>query len=88
MNQSKPERDAHMRKLSKKQMDMLNFDKEFVILLDGQQLPKLPLAEPLSDHKLRKSSLTEIVEEIDFTDKSKSAGGTTAYGIYGFCDLP
>jgi hypothetical protein len=35
VNQSKPERDAHMRKLSKKQMDMLNFDKEFVILLDG-----------------------------------------------------
>ena len=74
--------------LSKSKIDLLNFDKDYVILLLGNNLPDFPLAEPLSDHKLKHSSFTEMVRELDLAVKSSIQAKSTLFGIYGFCDLP
>ena len=51
-------------------------------------MPEFALAGPLSDHKLKQSSFTELVKELDLSVKPKGPPKNTIFGIYGFCDLP
>ena len=68
-------------------MDMLNFNKEHTIVFEGHCLPDVPLAEPLSQHQLTGASITQIVRELDMTQKSKISTKGETYGIYGYCDF-
>ena len=49
---SKPsyEMELYHQKGKKRQMDLLNFDKENVVVLEGNSIPDTPLSQPLVDH--------------------------------------
>ena len=49
---SKPEYEMELyrQKGRKRQMDMLNFDKENVVVLEGHSIPDTPLSQALVDH--------------------------------------
>ena len=44
------EQELYRKRGTKRQMDMINFNKEHTIVFDGHCLPDLPLAIPLTDH--------------------------------------
>ena len=69
-------------------MDLLNFDKENVVVLEGNSIPDTPLSQPLVDHQLGGSTLTQLVREVDFMNKPKVQSNSTAFDIYTYCDWP
>ena len=76
------------RKGGRKQMDLLNFDKETVIVMDGTCIIDVPLAAILTEHKMSESSLTAVVRELDLSQKSKVLVTHQTHEIFGFSDLP
>jgi len=68
-------------------MDLLNFDKETVIVMDGTCIIDVPLAEILAFHKMTESSLTAVVRELDLTQKSKVVVKQETHEIFGFSEL-
>ena len=44
------EQELYRKRGSKRQMDMLNFNKEDTIIFEGHCLPDMPLAGPLTQH--------------------------------------
>ena len=71
-------------------MDMLNFNKENIVVLEGTSLPDVPLTQAIADHHLSGSTLTQLVREVDFQNKPKviSTSKTDSFDIYAYCDLP
>lgn len=72
---------------SKFQMDMLGFNKEHTIVFEGNYLPDVPLAAPLSQHQLSGAAITQVVRELDMSVKSPIPSKGETYGIYGYCDF-
>lgn len=48
-------------------MDLLNFDKDIVIVMDGACLIDVPLSSILASHKMNNSAITAIVRELDLS---------------------
>ena len=70
-------------------MDMLNFNKENIVVLEGTSLPDVPLAQSIFDHEITGSTLTQLVREVDFTQKPKVISKMSdCFDIYAICDLP
>ena len=71
-------------------MDMLNFDKENVVVIEGHSIPDTPLSQALVDHQLGGSTLTQLVREIDLKNKPKVISKTNndQFDIYTFSDWP
>ena len=86
INLAEYEKELYRKKGSKHQMDMLNFNKEHVIVFEGNCLPDVPLAAPLSQHKFSGAAITQIVRELDMTKKLPFSKKGETYGIYGYCD--
>ena len=69
-------------------MDMLNFNKENIVVVEGTSLPDVPLAQAISDHQLTGSTVTQLVREIDFSQRPKVIQRADFFDIYAYCDLP
>ena len=71
-------------------MDMLNFNKENVLVLEGCSIPDVPLSQVLVDHQLGDSALTQLVREVDCTNKPKvvSSSSNDTFDIFMCCDWP
>ena len=67
-------------------MDLLNFDKELIIVMDGACLIDVPLAQILAEHKTSEVSLTTVVRELDLTQKPKVAVKFETHEIFAYCD--
>ena len=52
-------------------MDILNFNRENVVVLEGTSMPDVPLAKYITEHQLTGSTLTQLVREFDFDNKIK-----------------
>lgn len=78
--------DLYRKKGSKRQMDMINFAYEHYILCDGLWLPDVPLQAPLSEHKLSGSSLTQLVTQMNLSEKTKTESKYQTYDIFGFAE--
>ena len=82
------EKELYRNKGTKRQMDILNFNGENVVVLEGTSLPDVPLAKYITDHQLTGATLTQLVREFDFENKIKVASLNNSFDIYAYCDLP
>jgi ADP-glucose pyrophosphorylase len=69
-------------------IDDLAFNKEDIIVLEGNALLNFPLQEIMSQHYSTRSSLTLVVRELDLTQKPKIIIKNEGFEIVGYCDLP
>lgn len=69
-------------------MDELAFNKEEIVVLEGNALINFPLQEIMSQHYSTRSSLTIVVRELDLTQKPKIIIKNEGFEIFGYCDLP
>ena len=82
------EKELYRNKGTKRQMDMLNFNKENIVVIEGTSLPDVPLAQYITEHQLTGSTVTQLVREFDFDNKIKVASQNNSFDIYAYCDLP
>ena len=81
------EQELYRKRGTKRQMDMINFNKEHTIVFDGHCLPDLPLSIPLTDHQFNGATITQVARELDLKNKSPIQNKNATYGIYGYCDF-
>ena len=70
----------------KRQMDMIQFNKEETIVFEGHYLPDVPLADHLTQHHFTQATITQVVRELDMTKKPPVSFKGETYGIYGYSD--
>ena len=83
----KYERELYRNLGTKHQMDDLNFDKENIIVMEGNAIIDVPLAQILAEYYMTDSSLTSIVREIDVKEKPKVVVKIEMHEIFGYADL-
>ena len=82
------EKELYRKKGTKRQMDMLNFNRENIVVLEGTSMPDVPLAQHILEHQLTGATLTQLVREFDFDNKIKVQSLNNSFDIYAYCDLP
>ena len=68
-------------------MDVLRFDKDQTIVVEGHCMPDVPLSGCLMQHQLNGATITQIVREVDPKQKFAFTSKNETYGIYGYSDF-
>jgi len=78
---------VYRRQGTKTQRDIVNFNKDQTLILEGSYLPDVPLSSYLAQHQLSQATITQIAREIDPKKKPAVTVKNESYDIYGYCDF-